>query len=219
MKTATVYICDGCGQRDGDQAVLAEHEKSCLEIKAVKDAWDLKCKIAGEEFLQSITTPEQIVSSVISFIKERNNLDIKIVSKYLHFSKCASNTHSAPRGKSTNFNKDPKLPKGYPGWTSCWHIGMSKETYKVIGNHVLGNLFSDYGFYCFSDTKNKFIPIPCIYFGTGGSGSYEGYFEAEEYLQYGITFWAEDFPNINFKKLVTLKQLRDEDISEYESTF
>lgn len=118
--------------------------------------------------------------------------------------------------KSTNFNKDPKLPKGYPGWTSYWLIGMSKEN---DWYHPFGNLFTNYdGGYCFSDAKDKLIPIPCIHFGTGGSGNWGGYFKAEVYLQYGITFWAEDFLNINLKKLVTLKQLRDEDISEYEST-
>ena len=43
---------------------------------------------------------------------------IRITFLDIHHTDCASNTHSAPRGKPTNWaHKDPNLPNGYPGWT------------------------------------------------------------------------------------------------------
>ena len=91
-----------------------------------------------------------------------------------------SNSHSAPRGKSTNWcGRQTNEPNGYLGWhTRIEFVLKSKGQYGGFG--------SDY----FADTG--------ICTGTGGGGGGE-----ENLIHYGydVTLWADDFPAMHKSQL------------------
>jgi len=87
----------------------------------------------------------------------------------------ASNTHSAPNGKKTNWLGSTDLPRGYPGY-----IGNMSGVFENHKHSGVSNIW-------------KFIDI---HTGTGSGGNN---------FQYSVTIWIDDWPGIAeqyvFKKL------------------
>jgi hypothetical protein len=86
----------------------------------------------------------------------------------IHYSTSLSNSHSCPRGGTTNWGSKPGLPSGYPGWRGMleWTV-EEKTTGRRIGGSDL-----------FSNTV--------VHTGTGGGGGGR--------YQYDVTLWAADWP-------------------------
>jgi hypothetical protein len=93
-----------------------------------------------------------------------------------------SNTHSAPRGGVTNWDRDPLLPAGYPGWT-----GRVTMQVRVPNNH--DGFGSDY----FAKTG--------VHTGTGGGC---GQIDGIRNYSYDVTVFADDFATMKKLKMQAL---------------
>jgi uncharacterized C2H2 Zn-finger protein len=94
---------------------------------------------------------------------------IRITYLDIRHSNNVSNTHSAPKGKASNWGRrDPNLPTGYPGWEGRIEYQMS---------HSLPGFSSD------------LLRGTGIYTGSGGGTSNNRY-------GYSVIFWDEDWPGM-----------------------
>lgn len=118
--------------------------------------------------------------------KYLDTFDIKIVSLRLKYRDRIACTHSAPRGRKSNWHGDHSSPTHFPGWKGNIEFGVSEDTYR-------------YGSDYFKNTG--------IYTGTGSSWhdvmhngkKYRGY-------HYDIILWEDDWPGLKMYRVLTLEE-------------
>lgn len=101
-------------------------------------------------------------------------LQFKSFQLKLHYSSNIHNTHSAPKGKPRNWNRDPNLPSGYAGWSGRLEYKLEKE-------HL--------------DGGSTMFKTTGVYTGIGGGGGY-GY-------GYDVILWEDDWPSLSFMQKLT----------------
>jgi len=119
------------------------------------------------------------------------------------WSKTVSNTHSAPRGKKTNWGgREPDVPRGYPGWRGNIRIWHDEDANIVI--HAPGKKRpTKLNVPSFSDCTHSLSGINT---GTGGGlkdGSY-----------HDVKLFAEDFPEMEKIMIFKVLQGPDENIKQ-----
>lgn len=104
----------------------------------------------------------------------------------VHWDASTSNSHTAPRGKRTNWGgRDENEPRGYPGWTAQFRIWHDEDA-KIIICDDKNTRIHEYKVPYWSNCVNG---DSGIYTGSGG-GLKDGY-----YCQ--TIFFAEDFPEMD----------------------
>lgn len=163
-----------------------EKAKSCEE----------KCKKAKEDEKKEATRQSQLeelvnyvrlnAESVEDICKMSEEVSKKLFKKYwikslklnVRYNPHASNSHSAPIGKGTNWGGKSDKPTGYPALTGTIIVTYNKEP----------SGFS-------SDSFNRHDGISGINTGSGGYRSDKDGYTCE----YGVTLWLSDFPKIENK--------------------
>jgi hypothetical protein len=134
---------------------------------------------------------KELTDSIVNAVNSKNNQKLVGLSLSLRWNDNVSNSHSAPRGKHTNFYAHAGLPTSYPGW--------SGRAWARFANGKLEGFSS-----CqFNNTG--------LHPGSGGYGGYDGpwqkissrhyahnYFVFKELQIYSwdCKIFAEDFPDI-----------------------
>lgn len=72
----------------------------------------------------------------------------------IDYSSCVSNSHRAPIGCARNFNRDPNLPTGYPGFEGRVWVRFANKEYTGFASDAFANTLT--------------------YTGTGSAGAYNG---------------------------------------------
>lgn len=139
---------------------MGQTVKSFDELsKFIEDNWSVfAAKLAGDTWTNS---------------KKWLGSEVKICIHQMRRDELCRNTHEAPRGKPTNWKRDPALPSGYPGWHGRINIRVKGE-----GPGFMSHVFEQAG----------------INTGTGGGGGKDrdGFCN----LSYELTLFDDDFPAI-----------------------
>jgi len=189
MQEVTYYICEVCGRQSRSKGGTKNHERACIRKRQDEHRRFESRKQAQYEFLESVRSPEEIHIRTIKWMKKWNNIDFEIIQENLRYSDKTSNTHCCPINGVTNWEVKEDKPIGYPGWTAHWIIGMSDKTYKKI------DFFSGFlrGHYY---PNEKMYSLLGIHTGSGGTWSRPKDGKQETYSHYYMTFFADDFPNL-----------------------
>lgn len=193
MKEIILYQCEICGATKPFKPAMGKHEIACRRKKEAEDERERCFLLAQDEFLNSVENPEKFHIRTMEWMKKWNHLKLEIIQEELKFSQKVSNTHVCPHNGVTNWWSNEGLPKGYPGWTAHWVIGLSKKDYNSIS--FLSTIFEGY-----PDKRCEFT-LTGIHCGSGGSWSKPHGGKCEEYLHYYMSFFLDDFPNLKGKWL------------------
>lgn len=144
---------------------------------------------AQQKFLESVKSPEDVYIKAAEWMKKFNNFDVEIKQENLKYNKLTSNTHNCPIGKMTNWRCDEDKPRGYPGWSAHWIIGISEKDYEET--HSFSDFFKSHNF-----PKQKINPLLGIHISSGGAYYRPASGEQECYLHYYVYFFADNFPGL-----------------------
>lgn len=177
----TIYVCDFCKTEYKSQKSMNACIKKCKEQNLIeKNKYNKKNELQNS-FVNNISSIDDVKLHIINIFKELG-LEITFKTFNISYSRCISNTHDCPKGGKLNWNKDPTLPKGYPGFGG--HMDFS----------VTGELKPEYFI-----EKNKYWYVSdllryyCNYLHMGSGGG--------DYKSYSCSFimFFDDFPKL--KKL------------------
>ncbi len=114
--------------------------------------------------------------------KEFYNIDISKLYISMFFSKIIVNSHSHPFDGIRNWDRNPKLPLGYPGWCGriSAFVNMKSESYASAADTLFS---SEYG---------KFLGF---HTGTGSTGHTNGTLK----MEVDFSFFVNDFPLLKNK--------------------
>lgn len=114
---------------------------------------------------------------------------IRITYLEVHHSNNVSNSHSAPRGKPTNWGrKDSNIPFGYSGWEGRIEYCIS---------HQLPGVFS-----------SDLLSSTGIHTGSGGSSC------GNNYYGYSVIFWDEDWTGLLDETVMNI--LAEKDVHHFK---
>jgi len=174
MKTINLYVCDVCGKESRVLDTLTKHETACKRAKALEEKREREYLTLRDEFCERFTL-ENAADCINWFVGEMFDDHFPEIKIKVRYEECASNSHEAPMGGVTNWHHTNDLPRGYPGFTGSIG-GIYSKKGKTISQ------------YCGSFGRKYSMPIST---GTGGGDS--------KTWGYGVTFWVDDFPDLQVK--------------------
>lgn len=118
----------------------------------------------------------------------------------LFWSNTVSNTHCCPYNGVINSYYNKNFPTSYPGWTG--RMGYFVQSYKDQNHCYPGG----------SDLWNN----TRINTGTGGGGGNRNNLTYEQYFEYEITLFADDWPLMKkeYEKVILLSYLKNKNTNE-----
>lgn len=204
MPLVSVWKCPKTGKIFENKAKYIKHLRDLgieRRIQRQKDVYRNKWADLVKE-LNSLCTEDEIVSWIENHSKELlinalnhdtfrtkvpkfiNKFKIKVTGFTLKYNSAISCSHSAPRGRKTNWHRDQKIgPTHYAGWAVHLEFGI---------NHEIPTFFSDL-------FKNTGIE-------TGSGGSWKNFeYDGEKYkgLHSYVTLWEDDWPGLKVYRALT----------------
>lgn len=173
MPKVTVWECPHSYMLFRTEAEYRAHLKKLARQRAADKRRKIALKKRNDKMdelyqCRDFTEIENWLKANWQFVADKNAIaPISISFQSMHWSQTSGNSHSAPKGRITNWGTGkPSAPKGYPGWSGKLFITYDREpnlsTFDVLRNTN-------------------------IYAGTGGGW---------KSFQASTNLWAEDFPNM-----------------------
>jgi hypothetical protein len=186
-RSVTAYRCPWTKQLFPTKGKYTKHLSHLRETRMRRNARVLACNRAMEDFFNQPTLQDLVDwvennpgvlwdramicgSTYLEKNARREDFWIKITYLDVQYSNTVSNTHSAPKGKKTNWGgRNPDVPRGYPGYEGRIEFQVSSR-------------FSGFGSSFFSNVLR-------LNTGTGGGTS-------ENRFGFGVRIFLDDFPGL-----------------------
>ena len=187
MKTVQAFECAYCGKLHKEESKLKACEKKCKKTKITAEEEKAQLQ-ARQELRDYVRLNAESVEDICRMSEEVSEkvlglCFIKKMTLNVRYTEHASNSHSAPIGELSNWERKADKPTGYPALTGNISVVYNKEP-KGFGseftNHIAG-----------------------IRTGSGGYRSDKDGYE----VGYDVTLWLDDFPKIKQKVEETQKQI------------
>lgn len=159
------------------ESKLAKLQEQIREMYSVADISAAIEKHAQMLFIKSARTRYNKLNHTIVNHATDFKMKIEINVKY---NECVSNSHSAPRGKPTNFNRRTDKPQGYPGWNGYIRLCLNREFPGFMLSDVL-SLFD-------------------LHTGSGGYTRIDD--NGWKVYHYELRMYEDDWPNLREKRVI-----------------